>query len=358
MKTIRRRLHEHSGIWYMLTSNFIFTCCTFALKLIPADMFDIMIVRFLIQSIIFGVFTIFYKHYNVFDTNGQPVACILNILMSNGTNLFYLAAFYFVPLSDVNTIKYTYIVWAAILAVVFLKERFKIVNAISLFLTFIGLILTTKPHFFMKTLVHIFVRILSLSSSSSVLITTTITTTTLNTTIATTATSSSYYYLGIGLAFLSALAKAIQVIARKQLLITKQPHSVMNLQFTSTALLILLIYSIIRRFWQPESYPWKWMGTVGVIIAFFQLLAIIFFAKALKRENIQLIAIISSLDIVYAVLLQYIFFGETKSWIFYVGAFLVVLSAIILSVDYHVTNEQESKTQTTHDENRETNNSV
>ncbi|CAF1089098.1 unnamed protein product [Rotaria sp. Silwood1] len=349
--TLCRRLHEHSGIWYMLTATFIFACCSFALKLVPADVFDIMIVRFSIHSLVFGVFATFYKHYNVFDTNGQPIACLLNIVMSIGTNFTYLAALSFIPLSDLNTIRYTYIVWAAILSVLFLKERFKIVNTISLFLTILGLIFATKPHFFIKTLGQIF----DPSSSSSMLITTT---TTLTTSIANTTTPSSYYYLGIGFAFLSAFAKATQFIARKQLLITKQPHSVMNFQYAGVALLVSLIYSIIRRFWQPEPYPWRWMGIAGVIIGFFRLLSVILFAKALKREKVQVIAIITSLDIVFAVLLQYIFFRQTKSLIFYLGASLIVLSAIILSVEHHSNNKRERKTQIKHDENHQIKNNI
>jgi drug/metabolite transporter (DMT)-like permease len=325
----------------MLTGNVIFACCTFALKLIPADMFDIMIVRYLISYIGFGIFATFYKHYNVLDTNGQSVACALNILMSSGTNLSYLAAFYFIPLSDLNTIRYTYIVWAAILSVIFLKDRFKIVNGIALFLTFFGLILTTKPDLFIKTLSH-------LSGRSSATIS--------NTTIAAAATNSPYYYLGISLATISALTRAIQMIARKQLVNTKQPYSVMNFQFTSTAFLVSLTYSIIRRFWRPEAYPWKWMGTAGVAIGCCQLLISTCVAKALKRENVQLIAIFGSLDIVYAVLLQYIFFRQTKSWIFYTGALFIVLSATILSLDRHLENKRERKTQEIHGENHLINN--
>ncbi|CAF3829612.1 unnamed protein product [Rotaria sordida] len=359
LKTTCRRLQKHSGIWYMLAASFIFTCCIFALKLVPADMFDVLIVRFFIQSIALGVFAIFYKHYNVFNTNGQPFACILNILTSSSTSLIYVTALYFIPLSDLNTIKFTYLVWATILSVIFLNERFKLVNGIALCLTLFGLILATKPHFFIETFVHIFNRPApSSSSSSSVLITTTTTTTNLTTTIAATTSSSSRYYLGIGIAFLLALTKAIQIVARKQLLITKQPPSVMNFQSTSIAFLISLIYSIIRRFWQQESYPWKWMGTAGIIIGVCHLLSTILAAKALKRENVQVIAIIGSLDIVYAVILQYIFFHQTKSLIFFLGASLIVLSAIILSIDRYLTNEQKRKSQIIHAENHEINNNV
>ncbi|CAF0788351.1 unnamed protein product [Adineta ricciae] len=325
-KTIYKRLHAHSGVWYMLTSNILFACCTFSLKLIPADMFDIMIVRFAVQTIVFGIYAICYKHYSVFDTHGQPIASVLNVLMSSGTNLTYLAAFYFLPLSDLNTIKYTYIVWAAILAVIFLKERFRLINGISLALTVAGLLLATKPQFFIKIFSEMFIE-----TPKNISLTTIATTTVLNQVT----TTSSYYYLGVILAFISSLTKAIQMIARKQLVKTKQPYSVMNFQFTAFALIIALSYSLIRRIWQPVGYPWKWMFSAGVIIGAIQLIVNTFLAKALKRENVQLVSIIGTFDILYACLLQYIFLKLTKSGMFYVGASLIVISAIILSIDNH-----------------------
>jgi len=308
-------------------------------------MFDIMIVRFLIQSVVFGSYAAFYKHYNVFNTNGQPLACTLNILMSSGTNLTYLAAFYFLPLSDLNTIKYTYIVWAAILSVIFLKDRFKFVNGISLILTIIGFILATKPDFFIKY----FSGLLDKSTVS-----TTTTTMATSTMISSTITTSPYYYIGIILAFMSSLTKAIQMIARKQLVKTKQPYSVMNFQFTSFALIVSISYSLIRRYWQPGPYPWKWMSTVGVIIGCFQLITNTFYAKALKRENVQLLSILGSLDILYACLLQYIFFRLTKSWMFYIGASLIVISAIVISIDSHLMNKKQKQKQMI-DENQKNN---
>ncbi len=334
----------------MVAAGMVFSCCTFALKLIPADTFDIMIVRFLVQTVIFGIYANFYKHYNLFSANGQPLACSLNIVMSCLTNLTYFSALYFLPLSDLNTIKYTDIVWASILAVIFFKDRFKIVNGVSLILTFVGLILATKPYLFIKTLTRTF------NLSAIILPNTTISN--ITTTIATTATVSSYYYLGVGLACVAALAKAIQMIARKQLITTKQPYSVMNFHFTSSGLVISLTYSIIRRFWQPGPYPWKWMGTAGVIIGFCQLLTNTFISKALKRENVQLLTILGSLDIVYAVILQYIFFRQTKTWIFYIGALLIVLSAVILSIDRQLNNKREKQNTTNNHKIEDVDNNV
>ncbi|CAF3482759.1 unnamed protein product [Rotaria socialis] len=325
--TIWHGIREHSGVWYMLTGNFIFACCTFALKLIPADMFDIMIMRFSIQSVLFGLYATFYKKYNLFDTNGQPLACAMNILMSSGTNLTYLVAFYFLPLSDLNAIKYTYIVWAAILSIIVFKDRIKLINAFALILTITGLMLATKP----QALLKIFNHLLNQSILNSTILNSS------TTMISSTVTISSYYYLGITLAFISSLTKATQMIARKQLVKTKQPYSVMNFHFTAFALIIALIYSITRRFWQPEPYPWKWMFTFGVVIGLFHLVTNTFYAKALKRESVQLLSILGTLDIVHACILQYIFLQLTRPFMFYIGATLIVLSAVILSVDSYMT---------------------
>ncbi|CAF2618444.1 unnamed protein product [Rotaria sp. Silwood2] len=389
-ETLWHRLREHSGIWYMLAANMLFACCIFVLKLIPADMFDIMIGRFLIQSIVFGSYAAFYKHYNVFTTNGQPIACTLNMLMSSGTNLTYLAAFYFLPLSDVNAIKYTYIVWAAILSVIIFKERFKFINAIALILTICGLILATKPQSLIKIFIHSsdqstistnttkstttiisstvtifkerfkFINAIALilticglilatkpqslikifiHSSDQSTISTNITKST-TTIISSTVTSSFYYHLGIIFAFTSSLTKAAQMTARKQLVKKKQPYSVMNFQFTAFALVVAVIYSLIRRFWQSDPYPWKWISTAGVAIGCCHLITNTFYAKALKRENLQLLSILGTLDIVYACLLQYIFFRLTRPWMFYIGASFIVTSAIILSIDTYLTNKK------------------
>lgn len=311
----------------MLAGNLVFACCTFALKFIPADMFDIMIMRFSIQSTVFGAYAAFYKKYNIFSSNGQPLACALNIFMSSGTNLTYLAAFYFLPLSDVNAIKYTYVVWAAILSVIFFKDRFKVVNGMALIFTVSGLLLATKPQALIKMLNQAF----SQSTFSNDSINATITET------SSTITTSPYYYLGILLAFISSFTKATQMIARKQLIKTKQPHSIMNFQFTAFAFVVALVYSVIRRFWQTDPYPWKWMLTAGVAISFFHLISNTCYAKALKRENLQILTIIGTLDIIHACILQYIFLRLTRPILFYIGATFIVISAVILSIDTYLT---------------------
>ncbi|CAF1438461.1 unnamed protein product, partial [Didymodactylos carnosus] len=345
LKEFLNFLHKRSGIWYWISANFIFTCCTFVLKLIPADMFDILIMRFLIQSIVFGVYAL-YKKYNIFGEKSQRSTIIVMTTTSSATNLFYITAYYFLPLSDLNTVRYTYIVWTACLAVIFLKEKFTQVNAISLVLTFTGLVLAAKPKFLFDILLKS-LKVNNLNETYSLFSNNSNNLSSINISIIViTESPSYYYYLGLILASICALAKAIQLVARKKLILTKLPFSVMNFQFTFVALLVSIAYSLIRRLFKPEPYPYKWMLTVGIAIGFVQLITNTFYAKALKRENVQFLTILGSLDIVVAVILQYIFFRTRNTYLFYIGASLIVISAAILSVHNMVVASKETKENT------------
>ncbi|CAF0973667.1 unnamed protein product [Rotaria sordida] len=63
-----------------------------------------------------------------------------------------------------------------------------------------------------------------------------------------------------------------------------------------------------------------------------------FYTKALKRENLQVLSICGTFGIIYACLLQYIFFRLTRPLMFYIGASFIVTSAIILSIGSYLTN--------------------
>jgi drug/metabolite transporter (DMT)-like permease len=161
-KRIYVGLSKFSGVWYMLAANIMLTCSMFSLKFVPADLFDVMIVRHAVQSLAFGSFAI-YKHYNLLECKGQPIAAILNVTTSSMMTILYVAAFYFLSLPDLNTIKHTYIVWTMLMAVMFLGERLKIINGISVLLALTGLTLITKP----TMLIHFIQRILGLRANIS-----------------------------------------------------------------------------------------------------------------------------------------------------------------------------------------------
>ena len=141
-------LTKFSGIFYLIAANFIFTCYTFAFKTMPMDIANAMIIRQGVQAFIFGTYARYYKKYKLLEHNGHTFTAILNILTSSGTNMSYMIALYFLPLSTLNTIKHTYMIWAAILSIGFLKDRFSCITFCSVLLALLGLTLTTEPELF------------------------------------------------------------------------------------------------------------------------------------------------------------------------------------------------------------------
>jgi len=70
----------------------------------------------------------------------------------NKTNMSYSIALYFLPLSDLNAIKHTHMIWTAVLSVCFLRDSFSFITVGSVLLAMAGLTLATQPDLFVGTL--------------------------------------------------------------------------------------------------------------------------------------------------------------------------------------------------------------
>lgn len=62
----------------------------------------------------------------------------------------YMITLYFLPLSTLNAIKHRYMIWAAVLSIAFLRERFSFIISCSVLLALFGLTLTSKPDIFVS----------------------------------------------------------------------------------------------------------------------------------------------------------------------------------------------------------------
>ena len=153
-------LSRFSGIFYLMAANVIFTCYTFAFKTMPLDIANTMVIRQAVQAFIFGTYARYYKQYKLFEHNEHKFAAILNVLTSSGTNISYMTALYFLPLSTLNAIKHTYMIWAAILPTWFLRDKFSPTIFCSVLLAVAGLTLTTKPDVLVSNLNRAFTLII------------------------------------------------------------------------------------------------------------------------------------------------------------------------------------------------------
>ena len=156
-----------SGVGYTIAASVIFTTTTFLFKSTSIDIANAMILRLATQACIFGIYAKYYRKYSLLQCNGRRLSAIFNIITSSGTNMAYICALYFLPLSDVNAIKYTYMVWTTIIGVYFFGEPFSFVIVFSTCITVIGLILMTKPELFVSISIQRSSRLITNSVSTS-----------------------------------------------------------------------------------------------------------------------------------------------------------------------------------------------
>ena len=138
----------------------------------------------------------------------------------------------------------------------------------------------------------------------------------------------SQYQLGVLLAIVSSLTMAIKMISRQQLIRTGVPHSVVNFQFSAFGTGAWIIYNLLRQQSLAEFNLWS-LG-IGLITGGLSVVVSMFYARALKNENIQILSIIGGLDIIYAVILQKIFLKQSCDTVFAAGASLIVLASLLV----------------------------
>lgn len=139
--------------------------------------------------------------------------------------------------------------------------------------------------------------------------------------------SYSYYYVGILLACITSLSVACKIVSRQWLVKTNVPHSIINFQFTAFNSLAWLIYILVRQQRSYDSY--RLIIGVGLISGLIHLIVNLFYAQSLKHENVQILCTVGSLDIVYAVLLQWIFLKYSCTMTFFLGATLIVIGSLL-----------------------------
>ncbi|CAF5013689.1 unnamed protein product, partial [Rotaria sp. Silwood1] len=142
------------GILYSLLATFIVTVSLFITKEIKIDASDALIPCYLLHSIILIIYMKFIKPHSLYKQASQKeilVLCIHAFCYSTGAFTF-LFAFRYLTLPDLTTIRFTQIIWTAIMTSIIYREKPSISMIISILLTTIGVIFVAQPSFlFSKT---------------------------------------------------------------------------------------------------------------------------------------------------------------------------------------------------------------
>lgn len=121
---------------------------------------------------------------------------------------------------------------------------------------------------------------------------------------------------------------SIRMLSRQFLIRNGIPQSVVNFQFSIFGTLCWFIYNLFQE--EPLSgfgYPCL---SVGFVTGCLSVFVSILLANALKHESVEILGVLGSLDILYAVILQKLFLQYKTDSIFMIGAFFIILGSILV----------------------------
>jgi len=271
-----------AGVRLMFLATFCFTIMQFFVKqLATLHTFQITFFRSAISSLC--CFIYLWKYQLPFIGNNQKILFLRAFLGIISMTCFFFTV-QWMPFGASVTLKYLSPIFAAIFAIFLLKEKIKPLQWL-----FFGMALTGV------LLLKGFDTRIQLAS------------------------------LGVGI--LGALAGGLIYPIIRKIGNTEHPMVIINyFMFTASVVMGLLMLP----FWKPpSSIEWMYLLLLGTSGYFAQ----VFMTKAFQLEAVNIIAPMKYLEVVYALLIGFLWFGESYQLISFLGILLIIL-AMFLNLTY------------------------
>ncbi|KZY59443.1 hypothetical protein A3742_15980 [Oleiphilus sp. HI0071] len=287
------------GLRYMLLSAFGFAAMAVCVKLVYSHgipVLEIVVARSLV-SLVLSYLDIRRKRLPMFGTHK-------GLLFARGAvGAIALMAVYYaltvLPLAEATMLQYLHPMFVAVLALLFLGERFQLGVVACVVLSFIGLVLVVEP----ASLGSI------LQTGSHAELTEHVTRLNL---------------FGVSIAILGAFGSAIAyVLVRK--LSALEDSSVIILYFPMIALPMSLVLLGSDFVWPESLSTWVLLLLVGV----FTQLGQVGLTKAMQTETAARATAFSYVQVVFAVIFGLLFFDEVPTSLAIVGMVLIMFGAMI-----------------------------
>jgi len=309
-------IERFSGIIYSLIASLLFTSSNFLIKQLDVVLLDVFLIRFVIQGLISLGFII-YKGYHPFSSNFNGLLIFIQSLIAATSSVCFYIGLLLLPLPDLITIRFTQVVWTALLALIIFRERITLPTILASLLTLIGVIFIAQPSFiFTKS--KIFNETLQNSLSKN----------------------NEQRLLGMSIALLCAFSISMSIVLNKKLLEKKVRQSIIMFHFILTTFTILLIIQIhywvfsktnqqkfnIKKIYLTKNFIY------ATILATLQLIPMVLSQKSIKREHPSIVTVVQAADILFAIILQNIFSTNKSNGLALIGSTLVLTSIVIVGV--------------------------
>ncbi|UJR08975.1 hypothetical protein I4U23_013225 [Adineta vaga] len=315
-----------SGIFYAAFSAFLITVSIFITKQLDVDLLEALIPRFIVQSILLFIYMKFVKHYTFYKqtSKGERLLLFVNAFSSTTGFFAFFFAYRYLSLPDATTIRYSQVIWTAILSAIVYREKPSIPMILATILTTIGVTCVAQPTFLFDKTSN-----LTMHETSF--------------------TNHQQRSIALLIVLYSSIAMSIMIVSNKHLLYKyKTKHSLIVLQYAFISLCIMVIYCFYKYYFlsnRIESLKtnfFNWKYACASIACLLQIVSSTLVQKALKREPPSIFTIIQSSDILFSILLQNAFSSVKSNLLSIFGSILVLTSIIIIST-FKFFNERKMK---------------
>ena len=307
-------IQRFSGILYALLASVLATCSNFLLKQLHINILDVLVIRCSAQALISIAF-ILYKGYRPYPETHAIRVIIRSLFAASGTIAFYYCLS-LLPLPDLTTLRYTQVVWTALLAMIIFRERITLPTIIACILTFIGVVCVAQPTFLFSTNRS---RNQTLSETRKI--------------------QNQQHFIGLFLALSCAITISLSIVLNKTLIQRKVRQSIIMLYFLLTTLLALILIRIYTWIFihRTSNEQWNFRANYlnrdfifASIITISQLIPMVLSQKAVKREHPSIITVVQSSDILFALILQNVFTDIKTNLLALLGSTLVLTSIFLV----------------------------
>ena len=329
------RLVKYRGYFLGILAAFFLSFSKVILKKSPLlSGSDHSLIRYVLQFVFLFVI-IKYKRLSLFGPNDITVKKILRLRGFIGAigMIFLHFAITMIAPSDNVAVTHSSVIITAILARIFLKERFTIAHIFSLILTVIGILLISQPSFLFKTKsiqTNLMVKNDTQNSTSLIY--------SLN--------DQNYsLYIGIFLTLCGALTTAIVQITIKHLCNKKVHYSVIIIYSSYLGIPISSAISITLYVTGVSYKNSASLESIMVQIFYSFLSAVvglsaqICLSLSLKYEEASRISIIKTTDLIFTFIFQSYLVNIVKDYLSSVGAYLILLGAFLIFVSKFIENK-------------------
>ncbi|CAF4484883.1 unnamed protein product [Rotaria sp. Silwood2] len=302
------------GVFYILVSTLIVVSSMFITKELKVDVLDALIPCYLFHSIILIVYMKSIKHYSLYKQSSKQeiVFLFINVFFSTTGVFAYFFAYRYLPLPDLTTIRFTQIIWTAIITSILYHEKPSISMIISILLSTLGVIFVAQPSF-------IFSKISNIPETNI---------------------SSGHYkrLIGILIALYAAIGMAIMVISNKHLLSKYKTKESLIMFIFEFVILHILVANVLFRYnffidkmqlFINDFFNWRYLCASSICLL--HIPGFILLQKGIKLEHPSIVTILQSSGIIWSILLQNIFSSVKSNFLSLLGSILVLTSILIIT---------------------------